>query len=367
MADLMNSSKTDFRKLAKTYDDFLVPAVKVKIGSTSYNSVTSKETKSGSGMIIDTLEAFLYHDEGSSVKLTITDVYDKQGSHFKNIASLGEKICVEIGYGSVFSQIFSGFVGEIQYQYRNTKQYIRITGFDAVTLMAQNIRSRFYQKAKYSGVVSQIIKDYSSILGTGNIDASGEQQQPVISGNCMSDYDYICDVLCPAAAKEFFLFNGKAYFQPISKRNQTASVELMLGKGLYDFSLTSAYANLECMTGGLSDMDTDKTFQAKVAGKADSSQKSAVSSAQVQYMPWVYVPDNATAKNCADYWTAQNIARRQTAEGKCIGIPEIIPGRCIQVHGISDSWNQKKMWISDVQHHIDKQGFTTKFHVKGWS
>ena len=367
MADLMNSSKTDFRKLAKTYNDFLVPAVKVKIGSNSYNSVTSKETKSGSGMIIDAVEAFLYHDEGSSVKVTVKDVYDREGSHFKNIASLGEKMSVEIGYGSTFSQIFSGFVGEIQYQYRGTRQYIRITGFDAVTLMAQNIRSRFYQKSKYSDIVSQIIKDYSSVLKAETIDSSGEQQQEVISGSCMSDYEYICNVLCPAAAKEFYIFNGKAYFQAVSKRNQTASVELMLGKGLYDFSLTSAYANLECKTGGLSDVDTDKVFQAQASGKADSSQKSAVSTAQVQYMPWFYAPDNATAKNCADYWTELNIARRQTAEGKCLGIPEIIPGRCIEVHGISDAWNEKKLWVSDVQHYINKKGFTTKFHVKGWS
>ena len=47
MSDLISCETMNFSKLALTYDDFLVPAVKVTIGSTSYSSGIVKETKNG--------------------------------------------------------------------------------------------------------------------------------------------------------------------------------------------------------------------------------------------------------------------------------------------------------------------------------
>ena len=245
MADLMKKSSGTYSALAETYGDFKVPAVRVKIGGTQYSSVTAKETKKGKMLLIEKVDTYLCHDEGSSVSVVVGDAYDLEGSKFRETVSLGDTMQVEVGYGSVFHEIFSGFVGEIQFEYYGTDQQIRITGFDAIYLMSQNFSSNYYTEKKYSDIINAIIGNYSNVLKKGTIDSSNEQPRAFMSCQGMSDYRYICDVLCPLAGKEFYIFDGKAYFQAIDKREKSQSVSLKLGQSLFDFSITSAYANFE--------------------------------------------------------------------------------------------------------------------------
>jgi len=367
MADLIQCKTFDYKKLAETYGDFRVPAVRVKIGTKQYNSATAKGTQGGESMIIYQADAWLYHAEGSSVSILFGNVYDLEASKFQETAFLGEKMKVEIGYGSTFQQIFTGYVGEIQFQFLGVRQFVRITGFDAVTMMSQNYNSQYYQKKKYSDVVSQIIGNYRSILASGKIDSAGEQPQPVISCCDINDYAYIRDIICPLAGKEFYIFDGKAYFQKVKNRNQTPTIQLKLGQSLYDFQMTSSYANLEIMVNSCVGADSDKKISKTASGKTDTSQKSAVSVAQKQYVPWIDAIDDSAAENCAEYWLQQQIADRQTAEGRCIGLPELVPGRCISIQGIQSAYNSKKFWIDHVHHKMNENGFVSEFYVKGWS
>lgn len=366
MSSLMSGSTQTYKQLASKYDDFLVPAVRIKIGQTAYSSVTGKETKKGSSLVITAAEANLCHSEGSSVSVTIEDVYDLKGSRFKSVASLGEKFSMEIGYGSSFCEIFQGYVGEITSDFSGAKQSVRITGFDAVALMRLHQVSRFFMKKKYSDIVREIIGRYSGILSTGNVESTGEEVQDYISGRTLDDYTYISDVICPMAGKEFFIFDGKGYFQPISKRNKTPSVELKLGKGLNDFRMTEAYANLEIAVRGITGAQGDKPFESKAKGKADFSQKTVGAGAQTQYIQWTDTPDKGTAGNYAKFMLDRQIAARQRAEGYCIGIPEIIPGRCLRIKGIRPELDSRKFWVDSVLHRIGKNGFSTEFFIKGW-
>ena len=366
MSDLMTGGTQNYKKLASNYDDFLVPAVRVTIGSSTYSSVTGKETKKGSTLLITEAEANLYHSEGSSVSITIEDVYDLTASRFKEVASLGESMKLEIGYGSKFCEVFKGFVGEIKSDFSGTKQFIRVTGFDAIALMRSHQSSRLFSHKKYSDIVNEIIGRYSGILSVGKLENDGEKQQDFISGRTMDDYTYLMDELCPLAGKEFFIFDGKAYFQRTSKRNKTPSVELKLGKALNDFRITEAYANLEIAVRGITGAQGEKTFLSKIKGKADFSQKTVGAGTQMQYVQWMDVPDNEIAGNYAKYMLEKQIASRQLADGRCIGIPEIIPGRCIRIKGIRTDLNTRKFWVDHVLHRIGKNGFTTEFFIKGW-
>lgn len=367
MGDLMKAGTVDYKTLGSKYNNFMVPAVRVNIGGSSYSSVTGKESKKGSMLVIYEAEANLYHWEGSSVTITVGDAYDLKGSRFKELASLGETMSVEVGYNSTFSEIFKGFVGEITSEFRGTQQCVRITGYDAVSLMRQHQASRFYTKKKYSDIVNEIIGRYSGILSAETVETTGEEKQDFISGRCMDDFEYLHNVLCPLAGKEFYIFDGKAYFQAISKRNKTPSVEFKLGKGLYDFRMTEAYANLEVSVRGITGAQGESPFVSTVKGKVDSSQKTAGSGAQTQYIQWTDVTDSNTAKNYAQYTLDKQIAARQLAEGKCIGIPEIIPGRCLKIKGIRPALDSRKFWVDHVVHHIGKDGFSTDFYVKGWA
>ncbi|MBQ8515483.1 MAG: hypothetical protein IJ496_08800 [Ruminococcus sp.] len=366
MSDLMRSAKADYKALAERYDQFRVPAARVTIDGKQFSTVTAKSSRSGSTMLIADVEADLYHEEASTVRIVLTDVYNREGSSFQEAAALGSSCKVEIGYGSVFHEIFSGYVGELQYRYRETQQEICITAFDAVTLMSQNYRSLYYTEKKCSDVLKTILSDYSKIASIGTVDASGEQKHPVLSCHGRSDYAYIREILCPYAGKEFYIFNGKAYFQPVKDRNKTPCITLQLGRSLFDFSLTAGYGNIEISASGFSREDHETAVLEKASGKTDFSQKSAVSQAQKQYFPCMQLADTASAKLYAAYFAEDCIASCQTGEGLCIGLPEIVPGRCIEIYGIQKEYDKKKFWISNVQHHLNQNGFRTKFQIKGW-
>lgn len=366
MSDLMSCETMNFSKLASTYDDFLVPAVKVTIGSTSYSSGIVKETKNGNILVITAVEANLYHSEGSSVSVTIEDAYDLAARCFKSVATLGESMTLEIGYGTKLRVVFKGFVGEITSDFNGTKHSIRVIGFDAVVLMRSHQASRLFSHKKYSEIVKEIIARYSGILTVERIESDGEKKQDCISGRAMDDYTYLMDVLCPLAGKEFFIFNGKAYFQRTSKRNKTPSVEFDLGKGLNDFRMTEAYANIEIAVRGITGAQESNQFLFRAKGKADFSQKMVGAESQMQYVQWMDTPDNEIAGNYAKYILERQLTSRQRAEGQCIGIPEIIPGRCIQIKGIRPALDKRKFWVDHVLHRIGKNGFSTEFIIKGW-
>ena len=53
-----------------------------------------------------------------------------------------------------------------------------------------------------------------------------------------------------------------------------------------------------------------------------------------------------------------------SGEGACIGIPELIPGRYIEIDGL-DSRTNGGYFISRVKHRFDSEGYSTTFEVKG--
>ncbi|MBQ8687320.1 MAG: hypothetical protein IJ512_02075 [Ruminococcus sp.] len=366
MADLMKCAKADYKILAERYDQFRVPAARVTIDGRQFSTVTAKLSSGSGALLIQSLEADLYHEEASCVRIVLTDVYDREGSSFQDAASLGSSCKAEIGYGSVFHEIFSGYVGEVQYRYRETLQEISITAFDAITLMSLHYRSLYYTEKKCSDVLKTILSDYSKILSIGKVDASGDQEFPVLSCHGRSDFAYIREILCPYAGKEFYIFNGKAYFQPVKDRNQTPCIALQLGRSLFDFSLTAGYGNIEISAAGFSRTDHETAVLEKATGRTDFSQKSAVSQAQKQYFPCMQLADTASAKLYAAYFAEDCIAACQTGEGTCTGLPEIVPGRCIEIYGIQKEYDKKKFWVSSVHHHLNQSGFRTRFQIKGW-
>ena len=58
-------------------------------------------------------------------------------------------------------------------------------------------------------------------------------------------------------------------------------------------------------------------------------------------------------------------SENKKANGTCIGMPEIVPGRFLKISDV-DSLINKKFYVTDVTHTINYNGFLTSFAAEGW-
>lgn len=363
MSDLMKIPTASYKELSEKYDSFRTHAASVKIGDTVYKTITAG---SDGGAYVKRIEAELHRNEPSMVRITLGNVYDREQSSFSDAVSLGDVCKVEIGYLSSLFPIFTGYVGEMGFEFSSEPE-ITFRAFDAMTLMSQSFRSRYYSGMKCSDIVKELISPYRKILSADSFDDSDETELPVISVHGKSDAEYIKEVLCPRVNKEFFIFNGKAGFMPISSREQTPTVELKLGVSLFDLRVMCAYGNITTSVMGLSDRDRESAVTEEASGKADGGQSSVTSEGQRILVSDMKLSDNASAKNHAAHLLNERIISLQSAEGRCAGLAEIIPGRCVKLGGIMKKYDDKLFWVDSVFHTLGKNGFTTSFTVKGWS
>ncbi len=363
MSDLIKMSTASYKDLAEKYDSFRTHAASVKIGEVTYKTITAG---ADGGVVVNRIEAELHRNEPSMVRITLGNVYDKEQSCFSDAVSLGDVCTVEIGYLSTLHSIFKGYVGEIQYEY-SSRPEITIQAFDAMTLMSQSFRSRYYSEMKCSDIVKELISPYKKILSEDSFDDSDETELALISLHGKSDSEIIRDVLCPYANKEFFIFNGKAGFLPVSSRDQSSTVELKLGVSLFDLRLMSAYGNIKVSAMGLSEQDRETDVLGESSGKSDDGQSSVTSDEQRILISDMKLSDDTAVKNVADYLLNERIRSLQSAEGRCVGLAEIIPGRCVKIGGVTEKFDDKLFWVDSVTHSLGKNGFTTRFTVKGWS
>ena len=50
--------------------------------------------------------------------------------------------------------------------------------------------------------------------------------------------------------------------------------------------------------------------------------------------------------------------------GRCVGLPELIPGRYISIKGV-DAQTEGSYYISSVNHRFSREGYYTEFYARG--
>ncbi len=360
MADLM-SGTWEYEKLEKTYNNFMVPAVKFEVGG---SDLIKK------GMRIQSVEAVLSIKGCSSVSVVFKDCYDIKNGTFdkelKSAAVLGKPVALSMGYGSAFQTVFKGYLSNVRIVASVTSgMQIEMIGLDARRLMmTDNNHIREYKIKNYSDAVSELLKRYSK-LSTPVVDATSENMKDGLIWQNGSDYDFITKELIESGRvqREFFIAVDKVYFR--KPRSVTAPVlTLKPGGGLVGFESDAGYMNESYHILGY-DTATGKPIE----GKADAKTKWSSTMPLSQKGEW-YISDPAcTAKtqatNRAKALADRALAASQHAQISCIGIPELIPGRFIKIDRV-DSLVNKKYYITQVVHRYDENGYMTNLTTEGW-
>ncbi len=349
-------AKISMASLAAKYNDFMVPALKVKAGG--FDLIGASEYG------VESVELTLSQSAASAAVIKLTNVYDLEKRSFVSDISdfiLGEMIEVEMGYGSSLTSMFYGYVDEINYELSENPS-VRVTAVDVRRMMMGSKKSNISHQVKsYSEAFNEVVKAYNPVFKTKDVDATDKLETDCIIQNG-SDYDFIKEELCRKANRDFFVHAGKLYFKDISAE-LFYTVEMEWAKDFISFQRRASFQDAVIRIMG-QDTDKKEEVEAEVKVKADDKQKSLVKNETTEMD--AAVEDNSDAKKIAEHKADEMKKQARQATGVCIGVPEIQPGGRVKIKKGDSRLIDGTYDIIEAKHSFSGEGYRTTFEVGGW-
>lgn len=357
MADLMKGNYT-YSQLIKKYNNFLVPAIKIKI--------KGKDVLASGFIAVDNIAITLSLKQANVVRFNIINAYqiDKRcfNKDIKSTFALGSVFTVELGYGSSLIPVFKGFVETVQYELKEIPE-LTITGADVRRLMMNTVKKNYpYVVQNYFNAFTELMQTYKKICNSFVIDKTQDKLVQVIQ-NC-SDFDFVTKNLCEKANREFFVIADKAYF--LEKMKYSAPIiSLGIGNGLISFSRKLKYLHEELKVIGV-DTDNKERIEVSKEIKAYDKQDCVLSKAPVTIEVSSVINELNEANLKLDFLERQRLEKAQRGSGSCIGLPELIPGRYIKIEKFDEDADDI-YYIQQIQHSFSiGDGFSTQFEIGGY-
>lgn len=355
MADLMEQ-RTSMEALARKYENFMVPAVRVQING--------KDLTKECGAVLESLRVKLALDDSGSADFSLTNVYDMESRTFlskvKNLVKLGSKVRVEMGYGSALEEVFAGFIYSIRYQVGEVPG-LSVVAMDVKRLMMGNQKHYYtYAKNKISDVVQEILNTYKPLFSKAVIKTTPEEKEPNFEQNG-SDLDFI-HTLCRRCNREFLVCGSKIYFRE-PKAASSPILTLENGRGLLSFSREALYRDETIYV--VVRKDDKEVIREK---KKIATAKDKVFSLNIPLEKYIVETDIKTAKSAQDRLNKEDVEikkKSQSGSGSCIGIPDLVPGRYIRIVKMDEELDGQ-YYLKQVEHSFGSDGFQTSFEVGGY-
>ena len=358
MADLMNGTYT-YDKLRGTYGNFQVPAVKVMING--------QDALASMDLTLNEIIVTLSLKYASSVEIRISNAYDivkrsfddKMKSKFK----LGTVVEIELGYLSSTQAVFKGFVYMVGADFSEAPMYV-VTLMDARRLMmVSGIKHILHDVKNYSDAFKTAIGPYSKLFSAQTEITDDKLEDPI--SQTTNDYDFVINDLIKKGktGREFFILYDKGYFRT-KPQSGTPIMKIELGRELLNFKMDYAYLDVEIEVVGV-DESEQKSISGKAAAKSKEAQDSLISETPVITVVDPDVNNQEKADTRAKALAAMEDNAAKTGNGTCIGLPEIVPGRYIEIVMLEEMVN-RKYYITEVKHTVGSNFFTTDFEIGGW-
>lgn len=343
-----------YDELATAYNNFLVPAMAVYTENGREDIIKSR------GIAIDNVQVTLSTEEPAGLSLEIVNAFDL-ASHsvkqeVKDSFKVGTVIKVALGYGSNLTTVFKGYVTEYRTSYQGIP-VVSVTAVDLRKLLMKNKREKYnHNKDTYSGIFKKILNNYSNLYDTLHIDSVETKEQLRQNG---TDYDFIRKELCLRANREFFVVGEDVYFKEPGKE-ETAFLNLKWGTNLISFQKGKYYCNEQVKVYSSQENKTGNMVSAEI--KTEEDTPSLTKETLIEEWELGEEMDLGIHRNWVDRKMAEKKKKSETASGSLTGLPEMVPGRYIEIKGV-DAEDEGTYYIRDVSHSFGSDGFTTSFTV----
>lgn len=364
----MDRATYDISLLERKYENFLAPSIEVTLGGKTID--TSK-------VPIKELEVELSAEGAAGTcSFTVDGLYDYENTKWKNeimkLIKAGAKLEVQGGYVKKYP-LFYGYVDEYTMEHTTAgAPRLAITGIDGLGFL-MSCREPFYGgQKKNKEIITEILKKSVSAGFAKKFDVDGthalvEYATPVVKEQ-VDDFKFL-RIMAERFGMVLTCINGELIFDALWK-SSASIIKLTLGKGLLSFNKR---VSLKGQVGKVVVWGRDIN-QKFIEGSATSVKTGGSGKSAAQLVPGLkgavlreYSEYARTKEECTRYAQARldGLAMEfVSGDGKCIGIPELIPGRFITISGLADEV-EGVYFISKVKHSFTSDGFFTTFEVKG--
>jgi phage protein D len=290
----------------------------------------------------------------------------------KKKAVLGASAKIGLGYGEEVVSVFTGFIASVDFCFSEDEPpYIEVTAMDAKGIMMASAYAAQIAAKSYGDAVRGILKGvYDKTQSGGIVDkvtvtdtpdkkpSGGEGKASAETIEMVSESDY--EFVVKAAKKfnyEFFVDRGNMIFRK-ARSVERPLTSLSASKGVIfyrlGYSLTGMVERIEVRA---MDPGTGKTIVSKdkyneklsTASKA----KSLIKGSRKTYIdPTIFSQEEADAR--LESLMTQMSYRLGSLDCECIGIPDLIPGRFMDIAVGSPGDN--RFYISGIVHEFDRDG-----------
>lgn len=343
----------DYAALAGKYGNFTAPVMKI--------FVNGSDVISGQEFGVENLSVSLSMRQAGSVHFNVVNVFALSSRTFSSVAKKsfqpGSILKVELGYGSVTSLMFQGYISELCLDFEEMPQ-ISVTALDVTRLLMESVQQNHtYEVTSYSAAFEEVMKEFSSLYDSLEIESTADVLTKIVQKD--TTYRFIQEELCAKANREFAVVGGKVYFRaPASKAE--AVVELNWGEGLMSFREQKSQCNQTIRVYGKAENRKEQLMKEVTVKTPGSSSSITVVK---EYQNYSLVGEDAISRY-ADKLSGRQKAKAQGGSGTCIGIPELVPGCYIRL-GNLDCDTPKEYYIKRVTHSMGSGGYTTQFEAEG--
>lgn len=376
-------ARLTYESLQEKYLDFAHPRARVLLGGKAFDSASA-------GMVVNDIHVEVTCGyEASVASFRLFDVYDPASGTFffekvKQQVVMGNSVTIQLGYLDTLETVFVGFVSGVSFGYEpGDLPYIEVSAMDVKGVMMGGSYAAALKATTYSAAVKEVLERTGEgrLAQMGGItgmeisktpDAEGASSGSASKSSPLSvemvgesDYEFVV-----RAAKrynyEFFVDRGKVLFRPAKK---DPSVLMTMGSrtGLrgfrIDYSLTGVVGKIEARA-----MDPGKGQV--ISAKSKFNNTLSTSSKAKQLMgkgSKVYLDASITSREEAEARVAslmeQMSYRLGSLEADCVGIPDLTPGRFIEVSGLGVPADND-FYLTAVTHDFTSDG-GYRSHITG--
>lgn len=379
LSSAAGGSQLTYEKLQEKYLDFGHPRASVLLGGKVFDSV-------GAGMAVNDIHVEVTSGyESSMASFRLFDVYDPNSGKFffdkvKSQVVMGNSVTIRLGYLDALETVFVGFVSGVAFGCEpDGLPYIEVNAMDVKGVMMGGSYAAALKATTYSAAVQEVLdrtgagrlKQMGGITDTEiskTPDAEGVSSGPSRSSPLSvemvgeSDYEFVV-----RAAKrynyEFFVDRGKVIFRP-AKKDTSLLIKMGTRTGLrgfhIEYSLTGVVGKIEARA-----MDTGKGEVISAQSKFNNTLSTGSKAKQLMGKgSKIYLDSSITSREEAESRVAslmeQMSYRLGSLEADCVGIPDLTPGRFIEVSGLGAPADNQ-FYLTTVTHDFTgENGYCTR-------
>jgi len=356
------------------YGDFFVPTSVIRVGG--------QDIVRELFLTVTSVSVELKLNAAARFSFTITSAFDWEKHEFLGgegldrvdllkLFKFGSSVEVAIGYGKPggLRPIIGGIITEIGTSFAEAATpNLVVSGYDSLFALGLGASTRQWidkprsyaaaAVAEKNGLRSQITAKDKKV---DRIDQCKE-----------SDFAFI-EKMAKLAESIFYVREGTLHFGP-ARKTANAAIELVWGEGLSSFAPS---ANL---AGQFSEVHLHGRAAVKgedvvgIARQSDTKGVDGDASSALKHVDEA-IPQPRILSVSAAIHTKQEADDRAkailekhaqkfvTADGECVGLPELAPDMRIAVSGVGEAFS-KPYYVAEAVHSLDAKGYRTKFKVE---